>query len=49
MLGFCFILYFNLWEVSMDTVSIIFVSVLFSVILGIPVGILGGYSKFYAF
>ncbi|QMU98951.1 ABC transporter permease subunit [Borrelia sp. A-FGy1] len=50
MLGFCFILYFNLWEVSMDTLSIIFVSVLFSVILGIPIGILGGYySKFYVF
>ncbi|AWG42539.1 glycine/betaine ABC transporter permease [Candidatus Borreliella tachyglossi] len=50
MLGFCFVLYFNLWEASMDTVSIIFVSVLFSVILGLPVGILGGYyPRFYIF
>ncbi|UER67347.1 ABC transporter permease subunit [Borrelia sp. BU AG58] len=50
MLGFCFILYFDLWEVSMDTISIIFVSVLFSLILGIPVGILSGYySKLYVF
>ncbi|UPA16021.1 ABC transporter permease subunit [Borrelia coriaceae] len=50
MLGFCFILYFNLWEVSMDTISIIFVSVFFSVIWGISIGILGGYySKFYVF
>ncbi len=48
--GFFFILYFNLWEASMDTIAIIFVSVLVSVILGIPIGILGGYfPRFYVF
>ncbi|ACH93104.1 ABC transporter permease [Borrelia duttonii] len=50
MLGFCFILYFDLWEVSMDTISLIFVSVFFSVLWGILIGILGGYcAKFYVF
>lgn len=48
--GFFFILHFDLWKASMDTIAIIFVSVFVSVILGIPIGILGGYfPRFYVF
>lgn len=44
-----FILYFDLWEASMDTIAIIFVSVFVSVILGIPIGILGDIFQDFMF